>query len=234
MRLFSFDDPRDFRFASAVTRGTFVDLKGVCPGCGAPKQRRIQPLIMEWEPESDLIGDFVWLSWGSDVAVVHRAMVALGDRFRGFEPGRVEMVQDPRLKRPTRVTKRTKPRVWLPYEGPSLFDFWVTAWAHADMGMSTVRLVKECNVCGRRVHGVSGIERRRSTWDPESKDLVETRYPRVPGQGVFVRRNELRGADIFHIYELPGFIMCTEPVKEFIEKEGFTAVRFDEMGDVVE
>jgi hypothetical protein len=144
------------------------------------------------------------------------------------------MVQDPKLKRPTRITKRTKPRVWLPYEGPPLFDFWVTAWAHVDMGLSTVRLVKECTVCGRKVHEVSGIEGRRSTWDPELKALVETHYSRVPGQGVFVRRNELRGADIFHIYELPGFIMCTEPVKEFIQKEGFTNVRFDEMGDVVE
>jgi hypothetical protein len=233
MRLFDLKDPDDFHFAHASRRGTWSTAQP-CKHCGAHGQERIRPLVMEWEPDSDRIADFTWTGSSTDPAVTESVVEALRMRFRGFEPGPVEMVQDPKLVRPTRITKRTKPRVWLPYEEPPLFDLWVVAWVHADLDLSTIKIVKQCNMCRRVVYEVSGIETWRSEWDATERVLRTTHVPRVPGQGFVVRRTDLKGADIFHIYEVPGPIVVTEPVKDFIEEKGFTNVAFAEVGDVAD
>lgn len=233
MKIFRFGNPLDTSFARAGRLGTWYPDPGpgTCPECGASRQRRIPPMIMEWLPDSDVIADFTWP--GGDMVVTQQVWASLKERFQGLEFGPVEMWQDPKLKRPKRVTKRTKPRVWLPYEGPPLRELWVTSWAHADMERSSIRLIKTCATCGTRFHDLTGVEERKHRWDPIEKELIEIHIPREEGKGVYVKQADLRNADIFGLHELPGSVFCVERVKAFIEQEQFTNVSFLEMGKVL-
>jgi hypothetical protein len=232
MRLYDFlRDPSKLMFAGAVTVGTWTD-GALCPECLGSTKRRVRPLVMEWEPESDVVGDFVWVSY-SDLAVVERVFADLEERFGALEAGPVEMVQDPRLKRPQRVTKRSKPRVWLPYEGPKLVELWATHWVHADLECSSIRLDRRCSTCGREQWKIVGLERWEGEWDPGRRVRREVVIPRRAGKGIFVHDADLRGHDIFHIHEAPGSFFCTERAKEHVEERGYSNVAFREVGDVL-
>lgn len=233
MRIFRFSDPLDPGFAQAGRLGTWYPdpSPGVCPECGASRQKRVPPLIIEWLPGSDVVGDFVWP--GGEVVVSERVRTALEARFYGFEFKRVEMWQDPSLKPPRRTTKRIKPRVWLPYERPPLYDLWITTWTHADLEHSSLRLINDCPVCGYRAYVVEGIEERKSRWEPTQKDLVDIHTPRGQGQGIYLHQKDLQGADIFRLHELPKWILCTERVKVLIEEKRLTNVSFLEVGETL-
>ena len=139
------------------------------------------------------------------------------------------MVQDPKLKR----SARAKPRVWLPYEGPPLQEMWVTTWVHMDREGSSAELERRCGTCGTEFWELYGVERWDSHLDRERMELVRTHSDRLPGAGVFVLESDLAGADIFRIHEFPARVFCTDPVREFVEKEGFTNVSFLEMGETL-
>lgn len=211
-KLFHFHGIFDYRFAQAGRRGTWYPDPGpgLCRECRTSQQRRVPPLILEWEPGSDVIGDFAWLGADDEVVVTQRVRIALEGRFRGFEFRSIEFWQDPKLKRPERITRRTKPRVWLPYEGPPLWDVWVTAWCHLDLERSGEILEKECSTCGKKIYKGPPFEERYLVVDPTSWD----------------------GSDIFHVHEYPRWIFCTEQVKEFIKQTGFTNVSFLEDGEI--
>jgi hypothetical protein len=94
-----------------------------CPECGrgGPYHALVPPLQIEWLPGATEIADFTWNQSGMGSYVVKSEVgEALAARFRGFDLADVEMIQDPKIRRPKRITKRTKPRIWLPYEGPEL------------------------------------------------------------------------------------------------------------------
>lgn len=234
MTIWQFWEPRGSGFAEAVDRGTWISEhgRGECSECGIPDEVRIPPLILEWEPGSDVVGDFVHVGI-SDWAATDGVLTALADRFRGFEPGPLEMVQDSGLRRPKRVTRRTKPRVWLPYEGPPLHDLWVTAWAHIDCEKSSVRLKRQCTTCGYREYKLEGVEERTFKWDAERLEGHHVRIPRVPGKGLYVHRRDLAGADIFRVHEFASAVLCTDSVKAFIEDHGYTNIIFLEMGELL-
>jgi hypothetical protein len=214
MKLYRFREPFDYRFARAVRLGTWYPDPGpgVCPECGTSQQQRIPPLIIEWLPDSDQVGDFTIAGFGDDVLVTQKVREALETRFRGFEFHPVEMYQHPRLKRPQRITKRSKPRVWLPYEGPPLWDLRPTSVAQWDRERSTIEIIKVCGTCGRTDSRMPTDETRHLVLDP----------------------NTWGGEDIFWTYEPGGFIYCTEELKEFIEAQGFTNVAFEQDGEIPE
>jgi len=224
MRVWRLADPGDHRFARASRRGSWSPSSGVCSECGASSQERIQPLVLEWEPGSDRVGDFTWPGFGGDIAITEQVVKAL-KAFGGFEPGSVEMVQDPN------GSCRGKPRVRLPYQGPPLYDLWVMQQVHLDLERSSVWLVKECGTCRRRQFTVDGIERWETGWDKERRESVKAHIPRSRGLGLYVAEDVLAGTAIFRTHEFPGWILCTDPVKELVEKEGFTNVSFLEVGE---
>jgi len=232
-RVYRLVDPFDQRFADAGRHGTWYPDPGpgVCPECGSSQQRRVPPLRIEWLPGSDLIGDFTWP--GGDIVVLQRVRDALEKDFHGFEFGPIEMWQAPRIQRPRRATKRTKPRVWLPYEGPPLSELWIQTWVHTDLGRSSVRLVKVCSTCDRKFYEVTGVERRKSRWDPVAKGLVEVHTPRAEGEGIYVHRKDLQDCDIFGVCEFPIWALCTEGMKAFIQERQFTNVSFLEVGNIL-
>jgi hypothetical protein len=227
--IWRFADPGDYRFAQASRRGSWSPSAGLCLECSASSQKRIQPLILEWEPGANVIGDFTWSGFGSDIAVTERVAEDLKS-FGGFEPGPIEMVQDPEL-RASDGARRSKPRVSLPYQGPQLCELWVTQNVHLDLKKSSVRLAKECGTCGQRQYEVDGIERRESTWDAERRESVKEHIPRSQGKGLFVAEHALAGTAIFRTLEFPGWVLCTDRVKELVTQKGFTNVAFLEVGD---
>lgn len=187
---------------------------------------------MEWLPDSDVVGDFVWP--GGDVVVTQGVRDVLQYQFRGFEFESVMMSQDPTLRPPRHASKRTNPRVWLPYHGLPLSELWVTAWLHADLERSTIRLVSACSTCGNKAYGIAGVEERKHHWDPNRRQLIAVHAPRQEGKGLYIVRRDLKGADIFRVFELPAWVICTDRVRAVIEDQGATNVSFLEVGDIVQ
>lgn len=220
MRIWRLDHPRDPVFAQASLIGERSYSRG----------KRIQPLVIEWEPDSDVIGDFTWTFIGTAIAVTERVGKALLERFGGFELGPVEMIQNPRLKRPTRITRRTKPRVWLPYEGPPLYELWVTAWVNADLDRSSLTIERDPRT-GVTSYHLTGGEDMESRRDRRTGMFVSTRVPREPGKGLYVAEQEFKGADIFRMVQMPGCVSCTDAVRDFILANKYTNVDFFEMGE---
>jgi uncharacterized protein CXXCG len=208
MKLYHFHNPYDFRFAQALRRGTWYP-KGakICPECHTSRQTRVSPLIIEWESGSDLIGDFV-CPGDDELVVTQKVRDAFEGRFSEIEFGPVEFWQDPKLKKPKTTTRRSKPRVWLPYTGPTLWDTIATKWCHLNHAESGITIEKICQTCGKTIY-------KRPPW---------------PERHLVVNSLTWTGEDIFHIYEYSGAIFCTERVKEFVERSGFTNISFLEDG----
>lgn len=188
------------------------------------------PLAFEWEPGSDQIADFVWPS-SVRVAVqehVIELLVAKGERVRA---GDIEMVQDPKLKRPKNL-RRAKPRVWLPYTGPKLVELVIDLYVHA-LPETTTIVMDRCDTCGRENRHLTGVESKKRVWSPARRELVPDQTPRVPGQGLFVSCAEVGAAGLFRTYEFPGTLLCTDGVKAAIEEAKLTNIDFLEYGDLV-
>jgi hypothetical protein len=221
MRIWCLDYVWDSPFAGAQEQGAWSRNQD-------GRKRRAQPLIIEWEPDSDVIGDFTPVVYSEDWMVTETVGEMLLARFKGFELGPVEMVQDPKLKRKRQITRRGKRRVWLPYEGPPLCEIWVTHKVRPDLDRSTLTNVTTHEKTGELRYQVEGCERIESSGVFPNR--CEKRLPRDPGKGIYVAEADLDGADIFRI-EGPGGMFCTDRVRDFIIEQQFTNVDFFEMGE---
>jgi hypothetical protein len=231
VRIWRFTSPRSETFATAERRGTWTESEtgDACPECGAARQRREKPIVLFWQTGSDVIGDFLVTGFDSDVVVMERAAAALEERFTGFERGPVEIVDDPEA-----AAERRGRRVPSPYSGPDLVELWIVRWVHLDQERSTAELEWRCGTCGYERWRLDGVERWDSYWDAEAKLLIPRKTTREPGAGVFVREEALEGADIFRVHEFPGWVFCTDRVRDFILEQRFTNVDFSEMGDILQ
>ena len=221
-KIWQFSDPDDYRFARAGRCGTWaVDSEGV--------ERRIRPLILEWQAGSDVLGDFVWPGLADDLVVVERVAQGLRDQFSGFELCPVEMFQEERLYKLKRKP-RTR-RVLLPYQGPNLYDVWVTKVVNIDLARSSVKEILTDK--GKTIYKAEGLEEFGSKVDPKTFELSCQHIQRKKGKGLYIHMKDLDGCDLFHIQEFLGFKYCTNVVKEYIERKGFTNVRFLEVGEAI-
>jgi hypothetical protein len=214
MKLWRFSDPGDFQYARASRRGSWE---------GSPP-RRVTPLVIEWEPDSDVIGDFSWPGFDSDIIVTERVVMTMKEAaITGFELAPVEMVEN--SERAKRTSRRT--RVKLPYVGPRIWELWVTEWAQLDRERSALTVTQ---IRGAERYEASGVEYQEAVWDPQRMALFKKRHPRLHGQGLYVRA----GTAVFRIPEFPAWVFCTDDVKKLIERHRFTNVSFLEMGDVLD
>ena len=106
----------------------------------------------------------------------------------------------------------------------------MTTWVHLDTDRSSVELERRCGTCGTESWVVYGVERWDSHPDLGRGELIRTKTERLAKAGIFIKEDNLARADIFRVYELPGWTLCTDRVRETIEKEG-SNVTFLEMGD---
>ncbi len=209
IRLFYLRDPENYNYASAVRRGTWYPLgEKICPECQRSRQKRIPPLIIEWEPGSNVVGDFTWPGFNTDLVVSQRVREQFEKHFHALEFWSVEFWQSPKLKKPTKMTNRSLSRIWLPYEGPTLWDVILNSWCHLDHLRSGISIEKICSVCKRVVFN----------------------YPIQRQGNLVVDPSTWSGEDIFHIHEYPGGVFCTERARELIFQAGFTNVGFAEDG----
>lgn len=219
MKIWAFDNPGDRKFAYASTTGACWDKKG---------EQRLQPLVIEWEPGSMLIGDFNVGSWGVFVKrEVADELLRLG--VRGFEPGPVEVRENSEQSR-----RRAKNRVKFPYEGPPLAELWVAKWVRMDPERTTYE--EERLSDGRVRKSLVGITRKETDWNRETFEYSERWIPRKPGKGLYVRRKELGGCQLFAVnefHEYPGRPWCTDDFKKLVESKGYTNVAFREIGEVI-
>jgi hypothetical protein len=215
MKLWRFTGPNDFRYARAGRQGgTWQE---------AEPWRRERPLVIEWLPGSDLIGDFTWPGLDTDIVVTDRVGTAMKEAgVTGLELAPVEMVET--SKQSKRMSR--KKQVKLPYTGPQLWDLQVTERAQLDQKRSTIT-VKQDGAEER--FEVTGVERRGAVWDRQRMELMKVWHPRMEGQGLFVWTR----TGIFRVPEFPAWVFCTDGVKKLIEEHRFTNVSFLEMGDVL-
>lgn len=148
-----------------------------------------------------------------------------------MKAGPIEMVQDPKLKRPQN-TRRAKPRVWLPYEGPPLVELVVEHYVHV-RPETTTEVTSKCGVCGRESRDLVGLEVKQHLWSQKIMDLVPHHVPRVSGQGLFVARADVAKAGLFRTHQFSAAIFCTDEIKVMLEEAKFTNLDFLECGDII-
>jgi hypothetical protein len=185
------------------------------------------PLILEWEPGSDKIGDFVWPG-GGRVVVTQTAFALLASVVPHLQEGPVEMIQDPKLKRP-RQSGRSKPRVWLPYAGPPLFELLATTKVPI-LPSTTTKVTERCQACGAELLQLVGVEEKGQRWNLQQQKLVPFRRKRIAGKGLFLARSAVGKHPIFRAEPFPSGIMCTDEFRDLVLANDLTDIDFLEFG----
>lgn len=235
LRIWRLAEPRNSTYACFTALAPSYRREGRCSECKRfiPAAERKRPLHLSWDEGSDRIADFAWGVGSGAVLITEQVLQALLVHFSGFEGASVEMLQEPELKRPTRPNRRSKRRVWLPYQGPPVQELWITTRVSCDLHRSSLQLSIHCRTCGLKFYQILGGERIDSTWDRVLLCSEDIRTPRVPGQGLFVREADLAGADLFKVVERDDLTLCTDRAKDFITKNGFMNVDFFEIGETI-
>lgn len=223
--------PFDTTYAQCGLRSPDVLTHSPCDACDfGDTYETSTPLVFEWEAGSDQIGDLAW-PCGERLVAQESAFNFISGRVPSIKAGPIEMIQDPRLKRPKNL-RRAKPRVWLPYAGPPLAELVVNHYVHT-LPTTTTVVMDKCAVCGRENRHLTGVEVKQHRWSQEVGDLVPHLKARVPGQGVFISHTEVDGVGLFRAKEIVPGVLCTDEVKAAIEGAKLTNIDFLEYGDVV-
>jgi hypothetical protein len=195
--------PDACEYARFSRRGTWTPKPspGVCKECGMTGQKRVPPLIIEWEPDSDIVGDFAWGGFGSELVCRRAIAEELVDHFTGFALSPIEMVEDGEAPH---HRGRERPRVSLPYTGPELCELWIDSWVSLDETASAVMLERTCGTCGFRFY--------------ESKK-----------HGLVVR-DDKRLSSFFRLEQFPSWMFCTDDVKDFITDRDYSNISFKNVG----
>lgn len=240
VKLYYLKIPHDPRFALASCVGTWAPLApgqgGFCGGCQRLNQIRVSPLVVEWEPGSDVIGDFVWAPIFGLMISAPAAERLNAAGISGFALGPVVMQESRSSKQPKRATaaRSTRvPQVRLPYDGAQLFDFTPNRHVRIDESRSTARRREACPVCGRYGYEVEGVERI----DLQSVDPVRGRMmkrtPRIPGCGYMVRKAMLDEDSIFSFEHSQDLMVWTERARDAYDRFGLSNLDFLEIGEVI-
>lgn len=115
--------------------------KPLCESCGQPQSVLVEPLIAQWEPDSDVIGDFSWC--GYVAAVVESVRGILQEEGVGAQYSNIE------YEEPEKKPKR-KEIVTFPYVGPKQYWLRPTSFVSVNLEKSGIELVSDCNVCGNK------------------------------------------------------------------------------------
>lgn len=233
-------------YAKAFTVGTFKPeelpdaiLKkatpdGRCSGCGRPlpAMRQVPPTVLEWEPGRDLVGDFT-VAIGHAVLARRSIAETLAHQICGATVLEIETTSTAGVATERCAGAR---RVGLTQPAPQLAELRATALVAFDESRSTV-VRERCDVCERTADRLDGHERWESTWNPETSLMEYKHHPRVPNGGLVIHGSELGGAEIFKLKKSWGgpanYTLCTDSVKEFIGRSGWTNLTFQEVGEIV-
>ena len=112
----------------------------MCKVCTLSDQELIEPILVEWEPGTDVIGDFSWC--GYTMLVQERVKEFFDAEKLNCWYGKIQYVPPTGRKRPKRVP--------FPYTGPRLY--WAICQNRVLLNekLSGVDLRIDCKVCGRK------------------------------------------------------------------------------------
>jgi len=158
------------RFAHFSVTGTWVYRREPCKTCGYYWQETVAPLLVQWEPSSEMIGDFSWDGPFGYVFVV--------------KSGVAEMLHSMHLEcrfLPVDYVKpdRKRSTVPFPYDGPTLLWGQCTETVNVDMKASQVNVESSCSECGdvRYTFRDSGIIVRRKQMQQLKMFRIATNGP---------------------------------------------------------
>lgn len=164
------------------------------------QQRRVPPLIIEWEPGSDLIGDFAWGGFNSEIVVRRDVADTLSQNLSGFDIEPIETTNPMKLETDEAAARPgKKAKMVSASTAVALCEMWVEVKTPLDHAASGVQMEKECQTCGFKFY------------KPERRGLVL--------KGVLQH-------DFFHLEEYPSWIFCSRKAKEFIGQHGYSNVTF--------
>ena len=128
----------NYEYASFSHVGTWSHETIYCNHCEFSDQKLVDPLLIEWEPDSDIIGDFSWCGYTMIVSEKVKNFFILNS----FECDFSEVV----IKKPTTRPKGRK-IVPYPYKGPRLYWVKPTLRVEVDTEKSGISIDTECDKC---------------------------------------------------------------------------------------
>jgi len=157
------------QFAHFSALGTWVGPAGLCDHCQNHSKDYAEPLLVQWEPSTDVIGDFSWdgpwgyLFLGTEPVVEFFQQHGLDCSFLGVEYVKPE------------ASKRYK-GVPYPYAGPRQFWGKCETFVDLDLEASGVDESEACPLCGTRDYTFKyeGIVIPRSNWHGETMFRITT------------------------------------------------------------
>ena len=191
------------RFAHFSALGTWSDGKE-CKICGAHTYEYIPPLLVRWEPSTEIIGDFSWDGpFGYLFIVKDHVAKFLRAMIFGCDFYSVEYVP-PKQKRKIKCCP-------YPYEGTELKWGKCNTFVDLDLQASEVSIRESCSVCGTVDYTFrnNGIVIPRRNWRGEKMFRITTNGK-----------------------SLATFV--TEEGRSLIEDAGFSNVAFAEAGEISE
>ena len=160
--------------------------------------------------------DFVWYHGGTDAIISEKIADTIRRKFPCIDFEDVEI-----------VTKRGKPYQKFEKSDHCFKRITIKHYLAMDWLLTTYR--EEDGV-----KSIYGFESRDFPNELRNGEPVIEKIPRVPGQGMYVRHENLLGCNFFGIRDRQPFYFCTDGFKGFIEDNGFTNVEFREMGGIVQ
>ncbi len=196
-------------------RGTWSNPRNrpLCAGCIRSFERRVSPLIVEWQdgtgPE---IADVTDAGFASDFVLTERAVETL-EPFKSWHAGPVEV-----RNAPTHL------------QLPPLADLLADAEVSADVELSSLEIDRRCQVCGTTTWRLIGAGRMTLVQGEDGPVREEVQRQ---GVGLIVRRRDVGSNDIFKLAPLPTWTVVTDSVRDAVTEVGLTGARFFEVGSIV-
>ena len=168
----------------------------------------------DYHSKGNVIPDFLY---GGYIVCKREIAKELKQKFESLEIGELEWYKNPKEI----VAKDIRRLRWLPKEEVDLVHIYSKKYIPI-LSQSTVIIEKKAN--GEEyIDSYIGVE----------SIIGEKHILREKEKGIFIQQKEIKNFDFFRI-EKSYPLLCTENVKEYIEKRGFSNVLFLEVGDVVE
>lgn len=165
MKIFLLHDPRLFTECARFSHvGTWTRGR-LCEKCEQPTSKLIEPLKIEWEPDSDVICDFSWCGY---VAAIREHLGKILQEV-GFEfnLGAVEYVQS--------LEKSEKKIVPYPYVGPELRWLKPSVRIPVNEKESGIDVIIDCDECGQKKYmfKTKGIMIDKANWKGEKMFYID-------------------------------------------------------------
>jgi hypothetical protein len=220
-------------YASFICTGSWNDDPNRCPKCGRqPKYERVAPLKVEWHPGEWPLGALTWDDTDIYVALTEEIANLLKNVAPTLRFGPVEMV--PSRKRRRTPAPGDSARTSRTVTASELREVWIDQFVKIEEELSTVQCEEHCEGCGFTLNRIEGAESLSSRYDPALGQLRSVHTRRRRDHGIYVNHRQATEAGIFRVSAMPWWILCTDDVRNVLEDQQMSNIRFLDVGDTVD